>query len=211
MQNAKKATASKAKNASTTATVKAPLTVPTTHNGQPWPANSNSNFNTALKSFCNKQGIVGFTGALTVAPNTAVVNTALPLNNPLPTCSKITNGTKRAKAIYFLLFGTPLVHNTPNGQPTKTSALQPYSNSHPAYGLLGYICPAQWLQGQHPATGGKAGTVSHNLAHCLAANKTAGLTDNASLIVGLCLNGGNTGNTTGAPLISLTVNAPTVS
>ena len=210
MQNAKKATASKAKNASTTATVKAPLTVPTTHNGQPWPATSNGNFNTALNSYLNKQGIVGGTGALTVAPNAAVVNTALPLNNPLPTCSKITNGTKRAKAIYFLLFGTPLVHNTPNGQPTKTSALQPYSTTHPAYGLLGYICPSQWLQGQHPATGGKAGTVSHNLAHCLAANKMLHA-DNASLVVGLCLNGGNTGNTTGAPLITLTVNAPTVS
>jgi hypothetical protein len=178
---------------STTTKKTSALTVPTKHNGNPYATSSNGAFNTQLNSFLNANNIVGGIGALTVAPNTAVVNLAYPLNNPLPTASKLQNYSKRAKGIYFLLFGCPVV----NGMP--------YSIKHTDFAKYGYICPAQWVNGKHPATNGKNGTVSFNLAHCLNANKTCGLTDNASLIVGLALNGGNTGNTTNAPLITLTV------
>jgi hypothetical protein len=198
MVNTKTATASTAKKASTKPATVAPLTVPTKHNGNPYATSSNGAFNTQLNSWLNANNVVGGIGALTVAPNKAVVNTAYPLNNPLPTASKIANGKKRALGMHFLFFGCPIVNGTP------------YSIRHADFAKYGYICPAQWVNGKHPATNGKAGAVSFNLAHCLNANKTCGLTDNASLIVGLALNGGNTGNTTNAPLITLTV-TPTVS
>tara|TARA_R100000315_G_C5164924_1_gene95049 strand:+ start:90 stop:665 length:576 start_codon:yes stop_codon:yes gene_type:complete len=191
MQNAKK-------TVSTTAKKSAPLTVPTKHNGNPYAIGSNGAFMSQLNGFLNTNNIVGGVGALTVAPNTAVVNTAYPLNNPLPTCSKIANGKKRALGMHFLFFGCPIV----NGNP--------YTTKHADFGKYGYICPAQWVNGKHPATNGKKGAVSFNLAHCLNANTTTGLTDKAQLIVGLALNGGNNGNTTNAPLITLTV-TPNVS
>ena len=191
MQNAKK-------TVSTTAKKSATLTVPSNHNGKPYATSSNGAFNTQLNGFLNANNIVGGVGALTVAPNTAVVKTTYPLNNPLPTASKIANGKKRALGMHFLFFGCPIV----NGNA--------YSTTHADFGKYGYICPAQWVNGKHPATNGKKGAVSFNLAHCLKANKTTGLTDNAQLIVGLALNGGNKGNTTNAPLITLTV-TPNVS
>tara|TARA_R100000234_G_C4977191_1_gene169036 strand:+ start:382 stop:954 length:573 start_codon:yes stop_codon:yes gene_type:complete len=183
-------TTTKAKSTTKPATVET-IKVPSDFNGQPYATSSNGAFNVQLQSFLNANNVVGGIGALTVSPNLQLIN--LESSNPLPLSSKISNTGKRAKGIFFLLFGCPIVNGAP------------YSIKHPDFGKYGYICPAEWSKGEHQATDGKKGEVSFNLADCLNANRTTGLTDNASLIVGLLLNGGNAKNTSGAPLIHLTV------